>query len=739
MAERASSARSASRRKQLSQRITFSVDSALLRELGERLVGQPHIALAELVKNSYDADATIVVIRFGEDSIEVSDNGHGMTFPEFRDYWMRIGSPHKQLMESSRRLGRPITGSKGVGRLAVQFLARSIELSTTGGGKNRKEIQASIDWDKAIEEKELTKVEARYGLLSPTSRYPGDSKAGTSIVLRDLNQDWYSDTLTNLAREIWMLQPPFRTTGKDSAAGFDVRLETQDEDVTAEFNAQMHAHLTLWEARMIGQLRRRANGSATVKLSLEYDDGERQQQTYKIPRCALGSADFEIRIYKWEGRQPAGIRVKIAREYFNKYGGVHVYDSGFHLPYYGADHDWLDIEKSHSHRLSRSSLLPDELQVKRGMTFLPTQSRIWGVVNVDTKAEKRLGVKVKSLKTDHLQIQVTRDRLVPNKAYEDLRIAVRWALDFYAMQTALRRFREREEQLPVEPTSAKARRIGTVLKTYKKDIPEDVYEDLTGEIDAILKLSESEAERLNEQVGLLGALATAGISAMAYEHEVVKQLDILDDVARDLRKLKVSQPTIKTRLTKVSDEISEWVDRARSTRALFSTLTEPDSRESIRRYRAEPVVGQVIQQMGRLVRGVDFRTDTIDGNLRLPAGRLSEFSAIFQNVILNSVNAMLDKRKKVISITSRKRGRRRYLVVQDTGTGVDPNNSEIFFQPFTRKAEISRERRELGLGGTGLGLTIVRMLANNLNANVEFVEPDDGFSTAFSFSWSETK
>ncbi|MEI6128403.1 MAG: hypothetical protein WCQ99_17805, partial [Pseudomonadota bacterium] len=36
----------------------FSVDSMLLRELGERLVGRPHIALAELVKNSYDADAT---------------------------------------------------------------------------------------------------------------------------------------------------------------------------------------------------------------------------------------------------------------------------------------------------------------------------------------------------------------------------------------------------------------------------------------------------------------------------------------------------------------------------------------------------------------------------------------------------------------------------------------------------------------------------------------------------------
>jgi hypothetical protein len=51
------------------------VDSALLRELGERLVGKPHIALAELIKNSYDADAKSVSVRFGNDSIVVADDG----------------------------------------------------------------------------------------------------------------------------------------------------------------------------------------------------------------------------------------------------------------------------------------------------------------------------------------------------------------------------------------------------------------------------------------------------------------------------------------------------------------------------------------------------------------------------------------------------------------------------------------------------------------------------------------
>ena len=44
---------------------TFTVDTHLFRELGELLVGRDSTALVELIKNSYDADATEVVV-YGE-------------------------------------------------------------------------------------------------------------------------------------------------------------------------------------------------------------------------------------------------------------------------------------------------------------------------------------------------------------------------------------------------------------------------------------------------------------------------------------------------------------------------------------------------------------------------------------------------------------------------------------------------------------------------------------------------
>ena len=108
----------------------FIVDAAALQELGERLIGRPEIALGELVKNSFDADATIARIEFGEDQIVVSDNGTGISKQVFLDHWMRLFTTHKIDQGTSAKFLRPLTGSKGIGRLSAQFLAHEMTLES---------------------------------------------------------------------------------------------------------------------------------------------------------------------------------------------------------------------------------------------------------------------------------------------------------------------------------------------------------------------------------------------------------------------------------------------------------------------------------------------------------------------------------------------------------------------------------------------------------------------------------
>ena len=137
-------------------KVNFSVDSQLLRELGARLVGQSHIALAELIKNSYDADATQVVVKMRQDRIEIIDNGQGMTFEELRNRWMRIGTTQKATEQVSRRLKRSLTGSKGVGRLAVQLLGDDLLLESTSDQQPGQMIRVRINWDEAVQAGLLT-------------------------------------------------------------------------------------------------------------------------------------------------------------------------------------------------------------------------------------------------------------------------------------------------------------------------------------------------------------------------------------------------------------------------------------------------------------------------------------------------------------------------------------------------------------------------------------------------------
>ena len=76
----------------------FKVDTHVFRELGELLVGRDSTALIELIKNSYDADATeVAVYGFGLSDgergyIQITDNGTGMSDEDFRKGFLTIAS-----------------------------------------------------------------------------------------------------------------------------------------------------------------------------------------------------------------------------------------------------------------------------------------------------------------------------------------------------------------------------------------------------------------------------------------------------------------------------------------------------------------------------------------------------------------------------------------------------------------------------------------------------------------------
>ena len=129
----------------------FRPRARILRTLGEELISNETVAVIELVKNAYDADAGYVLIRFeeslseGEGVLSIEDNGHGMTLQVVQDAWMEPATNLKKKTKTSKFLSRRLLGEKGVGRFAAARLADELELYTRALGSDAESF-TYFDW-----------------------------------------------------------------------------------------------------------------------------------------------------------------------------------------------------------------------------------------------------------------------------------------------------------------------------------------------------------------------------------------------------------------------------------------------------------------------------------------------------------------------------------------------------------------------------------------------------------------
>jgi len=739
----------------------FAVDAALLNELGERLVGRAPIALAELIKNAYDADASTCRIEFRNDEIVVSDSGDGMSQSAFLEHWMRLGTTHK-VDERVSPGGRALTGSKGIGRLAAQFLAVEMTLESTSAENPNRSLYAIVDWGKIVRGQDLDTVEVLWEMRREHPNYPHGSKTGTRITLRKLKAEWDETSLEGLGREVWRLRSPFRPTPSSTEVRrpevFDVEIEAPAiANAKAAFNKVLHTLFDNWKARIRGRLESgRSGGRASIAVDFKarYPEDVNEHRTYHssidLPMRTDGGSseplidrvEFEILVFKTSGKQAGNIAVDDLRSYLAEFGNVSVYDAGFRLPYYGSGRDvsgqdWLSVALDQGRRLNQSELLPEHLRTQnKYMQDLPAPGRIFGAVDIDTNHERTVAEQVGAHPGEWLQIQPGRDRLHDNKAYLQLRDLVRFSLDFYANRHRLRALQAIEETDQREPASAQLSRVTRLLKEHEDEIPKKVYRELTRSFASATAASRTAEETLDRRVALLGPLATAGMTVLALSHELAREGRFLQSASVKLREYAKGESS--SPLIAIADDFDRAHERLESLRELFLPLTSEVDSSATDRLRVRPVVQRAVGAMRVLMPGALFELAGIGADVRFPVGALAEWNAILQNVLSNSWNAMLDTRLAMVSFrTGADRKGREWLHISDTGEGLDVPiaEAEKLFEPFERHLTIAKEKQSIAIGGQGLGLAIVRMIARRRDVIVQFVEPEEGFSTTIEIAW----
>lgn len=204
------------------QKYHFDITPHIVKQLGEQLVSDEITALLELIKNSYDADATYVSIEINtvgqyikeelfypnhKGFIVVEDDGFGMNEETIMKSWLIISYSQKRQLKEAKKTtpgGRTPLGDKGLGRLSTQRLADICEIFTN---KNKEQgTHIAFNWKDFEKEDALSEVQIKAESFLPKK------KNGTKLILANLNHSevWEGQNLEKFKGQVSQIISPYK-------------------------------------------------------------------------------------------------------------------------------------------------------------------------------------------------------------------------------------------------------------------------------------------------------------------------------------------------------------------------------------------------------------------------------------------------------------------------------------------------------------------------------------------------
>lgn len=192
----------------MEEKLHFKVSSGLKDIIGKDLITNELVAIFELVKNGYDADATEInlIINSYENYIIIQDNGKGMNRDDIENKWLFVA--HSEKKDSDK----VYAGSKGIGRFSCDRLGTKLKLISH---KDDEVSKLEIDWGE-FEKDSLTKFEeldVTYTSLDVVE----DSfiqKSGTILTISNLRDTWDLNRVNKVIKALQRLVNPFVDDGK---------------------------------------------------------------------------------------------------------------------------------------------------------------------------------------------------------------------------------------------------------------------------------------------------------------------------------------------------------------------------------------------------------------------------------------------------------------------------------------------------------------------------------------------
>jgi signal transduction histidine kinase len=657
--------------------IRFSTQ--IIKRLGEELNPSMDQSILELVKNSYDADATTCTVTLNNVSLEggaviIEDDGDGMDNDTIKNSYLVLGQSEKSFSKRTR-LNRIPAGSKGLGRLAALRMGTAVELESVPLkiskklNKIKNKFSIKIDWNKFDNAKLVDDVIIQ---INSTNVPPGKSP-GTIVSIKHLKNKVTERDIKKVARGLILLSDPF----DDDPSAFKPILKAPEFKELEKLVAKRYFDDA--DYHLNAKLDKDGNSSAEI---LDYKGNtlfkathkeiaiKRKNEKYNCPVVTFDLWAFILNSTAFTSRPTSLGEVK---EWLSEFGGVHVYENGLRVnPYGNQGNDWLDMNLSRARN-------PEER---------PSTNTSIGVTRIrDSKG-------LLKQKTD-------RSGFIEDDVFHEIKSFCQDALEWMAKKrlevAEKKRARDREQTASQSNTSKEnVQQKISRLRTNDRIAIEKAFESYE-------KARQDEVKSLKAEVQLYRTLSTAGITAATFSHESRgNPIKVLEQsiTAIERRSKKNFAERYESLLAKPIAMINKAI---RSLAVLGSATLKLLSNEKRRITRVEvhDVIANVIETFEPFIKGrdIDLEVDFAPGK---PYLRTSEaaIESILTNLMNNSFVAIenADSAKREMLIKTEVQEDILIITVSDNGTGIEGISIKDIWLPGQTTSP----------SGTGLGLTIVR-------------------------------
>lgn len=551
--------------------VGFRFSSRFSQLIGRNLISNPIVAVSELVKNSYDADADNISVEFsnllsGVPTLKITDDGDGMTFDDIATKWMMVGTDNKVHNPLTPK-GRRKLGEKGIGRFSVERLARKLQIISSKSDDDFA-ISLSIDWD------QYENYEGEFSALTHrVVKLPCDiCHKGTTLILSELRDEWTETRLLDLQKEIELLRPldinrlSFK---KYSFPGDNVKIALSAPGILKKKTFINSNFIDYAQAHLYGEIKE--DGSAVVKVFIKSNISAsksdiKAEYTYSpsdIDTCC-GPISYEVFVFLKDKRLYKSLSVenKSIDDYLDAFCGVKIYRDGFRiLPFGDKDNDWLELNATRTGS--------PEFRIATYNTI--------GVVYITRD------------KNPGLQDVLSRENMYDTPQYASLKRFVNEAFDKYtSLQLGARKKKERKVKEEGQLALAGAKKAVAVfadqIDTLKKAVsdtsstttPEQQAAHLAeveAHVSKVFSTAEESLEKIkfaynyykkqsdfrSRETQIYRNIATLGISAAMFGHEALNQTvdakAIVNDIFADFSAILESADSLADQLRDLQKDL----------------------------------------------------------------------------------------------------------------------------------------------------------------------------------------